>query len=356
MAGYDGKPGAAGFWQGWNNQSCHPDAPAGGGGLGRFRIPGSLDAGSSPLADYAALTQLRTTGGSCSADATRVLPHPRAPAARQLNVDDIRPAATAATFGVQDIPLVMREQLGWTKSAAVMDKWFTGAAREMSEEEKTGKLPASAFPSAYVDTTLFTMAWLLRFERVSKAYSRLKDILKSANAISELTKIARTLPPEASSPGTPLDVLSLHSRFQFQFVPVGYDGEMDDLYGSLGRFALYAAPLEWRVDRPKKGHAGGVFEISKIGIYMRDTFDFRSAQYLGHWNRQGIGIVVAAGLAGRLVDESEWHLDAWSPTLGTMVPINNSDFRAWRTRTGKGGDLLLFSDIVAEPIQLSIPV
>jgi len=57
-----------------------------------------------------------------------------------------------------------------------------------------------------------------------------------------------------------------------------------------------------------------------------------------------------------LVDESEWQLDAWSPTLGMMAPINNSDFRAWRTRHDKGGDLLIFSDIVVESIQLSIPI
>ncbi|MBP7394091.1 MAG: hypothetical protein KA945_09705 [Zoogloea sp.] len=56
------------------------------------------------------------------------------------------------------------------------------------------------------------------------------------------------------------------------------------------------------------------------------------------------------------MDESEWQLGAWSPTLGTLAPINNSDFRAWRTRHGKGGDLLIFSDIVVESIQLSIPI
>ncbi len=150
-----------------------------------------------------------------------------------------------------------------------------------------------------------------------------------------------------------MDIAEVHATRQFQFSTVGYGSEFDDLYGSLGKFGLYAAVLDWNIsDSAAKGRR--TLKITKVATYMRDTFDFLGGQYLGHWNERGMGIVAGAGIAASINSEAEWHLPAWHPGLGWMTPINNSDFRSWQERSGSGGDLLLFSNTKTEPVDIAV--
>ena len=88
---------------------------------------------------------------------------------------------------------------------------------------------------------------------------------------------------------------------------------------------------------------------------MRDTYEFIGEQYLGHWNKNGLGINLYGGLMNKV--NWEWKLPGWNPDLGIMAAFGNSDFREYRKEYHQGGDLLLFSDIqkisVDEKIEIS---
>lgn len=196
------------------------------------------------------------------------------------------------------------------------------------------------------------MDWILGFPVAKSARDELLSILTTEMALKQLRSIGMNL-PDGKGVADASNVPLLHSLYQFQYVRVGYDGKMDDLYGSLGRFSLNAAILEWTITRGS-GSAGRIMNVSKVGIYMRDTFDFIGEQYLGHWNENGMGVVSAAALQNKLADK-EWHWSGWNPSLGWMVPINNSDFNAWRRENNRGGDLLVFSDIQRRAVSMNIP-
>ncbi|HEX4919104.1 MAG TPA: DUF6402 family protein, partial [Limnobacter sp.] len=73
-----------------------------------------------------------------------------------------------------------------------------------------------------------------------------------------------------------------HCAFQFQREHVGYSiGRLDDLYGSLGNFTLYAMPA--RVQLSPLNSRSCKARVEGVLLYARDTFDFVGDQYLGHW-------------------------------------------------------------------------
>ena len=150
-----------------------------------------------------------------------------------------------------------------------------------------------------------------------------------------------------------LNPIDLHSDWQFQFAKVDYEPMiMDDLYGSLGKFAVYAAVTKAKIY--KQSDKKYFVNVSEVGLYVRDTFDFNGAQYLGHWSKDGMGLVLAGGIAN--ARGVEWKLPGLSPELGIFQPLNNSDFRAFRNNFGVGGDLLLFSDVRTQAVNIGVEV
>lgn len=255
----------------------------------------------------------------------------------------------------------MRFGLRWPKSADVMELWLRLPARAMSDEEKKGDIPARLFPKQYVDTSLFKWEWLSRFPLVVQAVNQLLTQLNTPNAQKRLQEqfksyLARTLSKSQSFPisiNFGLHPVELHSDWQFQYAAAGYEtGVMDDLYGSLGNFAVYAAVTKAKIYQPKNAHY--FVTVSEVGLYVRDTFDFNGPQYLGHWSKDGMGIVLAGGAGNKIA--TEWKLPGWSPELGVVQPLNNSDFRAFRDNFGVGGDLLLFSNVRTHAVQFQIEV
>jgi hypothetical protein len=249
-------------------------------------------------------------------------------------------------FDVADIPAVMRN-LKWKKGAAVMEKWFSLSAKKMTLKEKINTSFIKSYPEDYIDEKIFTMDWILGFSRANDAYATLKSSLSTSNAKKEIKKLVEkdinasyintvTIPIKNS-----LDPKKLHLYWQFQFAGTSYDWRvgMDDLYAALGNFALYASILEGSYTI--ENNIITKIHISKVGIYMKDTFDFIGDQYLGHWNEEGMGI---EPIQAALNSEISWNL-AWFPKIGWAYPYGNSDYRDYRSRIGRGGDLMLFSDV-----------
>ncbi|MFM2591290.1 DUF6402 family protein [Vibrio sp. TBV020] len=247
-------------------------------------------------------------------------------------------------FSVIDIPDVMEHKLCWPKSAEVMRKWFSLSGRAMTKDEKEGR---RLYLASHTDTTMFSWSWLESFERVQKAKEVLLsgEVLWSENAQKEIRRLAKAAEYELANPiidNSALEITELHANWQFQYSKVGYElGAVDDLYGSLGNFALYAA-----VQKAYRYEEGGqcYLRVTEIAIYMRDTFEFIGVQYLGHWDHEGMAITIMGGVFNKL--EWKWRLPAWNPDLGVVEAFGNQEFREFREACGKGGDLLLFSDII----------
>ncbi len=242
-----------------------------------------------------------------------------------------------------------------------MELWLSLPARAMTDDEKSGATKARDFPKQYLDTTLINWEWLRRFQQVEEGVQTVLATLNTTNARNELRD--RVTEYFARIPFKPqnfpfnlqrgLNPVELHSDWQFQFAKVGYKTQVvDDLYGSLGNFAVYAAVTKAKIF--KQTDKKYFVNVSEIGLYVRDTFDFHGVQYLGHWSKEGMGISMGAGLAN--IRQIEWKLPGWSPELGIVQPLNNSSFREFRDNFGVGGDLLLFSDVRTQALQIGVEV
>lgn len=145
-----------------------------------------------------------------------------------------------------------------------------------------------------------------------------------------------------------VEPILLHSYWQFQLATVkrtkaedyfrGNTNGLDDLDAALHAFGLYAAILAGRITDYGIGKAFST-TISKIGIYMRDTYDFidekpSDSQYLAHWGYNDVTV----NASGQEKIYKSWNGDY-------MWPIHNSDYIQYQDKNKRGGDLMLFSDI-----------
>lgn len=284
-------------------------------------------------------------------------------------------------FSICNIPNVMRWQLGWPVAARVMEKWFELPAHGMHVDDKGGRTKPNAV-QCHVDTELIRWSWLNQFSRVGKAEQELLSTLQTPLAKKRLEDMLRerlSADPRlrsTASNGTALvrnrDVIDAHSFWQFQLSQVGYGrpSDMDDLYGALGRFAVYAAVNIGQIQ--SLGSNRYTLSVSEIAVYARDTYDFIDAQYLGHWSFKGLAFNLAGLVKDPAIDAVRWltgdrvfdnstdrEWRYWGFSLryrGFMQPINNSDFRHYQSTHGRGGDYLLFSDIKRVPVNLSVEV
>lgn len=258
-------------------------------------------------------------------------------------------------FEVINIPDVMRDKLNWPKSAELMELWFSLDEKAMTASEKQG-IGSSTYDSydkKYVNTTMFSMDWLLGFKSVQEGFNNIKKSVYSENARITLKKKFKENIQEGITSTDIKDLSNLHNPWHFQNEGIGYKpGVMDDLYGSLGNFALYAAVSDYKIEKLTANLYR--VNITEVVVYMKDTYEFIGEQYLGHWNHKGMGINLVAGLSNKL--EFEWKLPAWNPTQGVASSFGNSDFREYRKNNKKGGDLLLFSDIKKLAVNISFKI
>jgi len=115
---------------------------------------------------------------------------------------------------------------------------------------------------------------------------------------------------------------------------------MDDMYGALGK-ATYKIAV---AGRSKPSPSGiDLFEIDKLGIYVRDTYDFNDdgklSEPLGISNKEPClsKADMAAYMAMAPVQIAR--------TYQGFVPVFNRDFRRWQQVHNSGGDFVVFSDV-----------
>lgn len=317
---------------------------------------------------------------------------------------------TEAPFDLYELPIGMRAE-GFEVGEKFARRWFNGRAyTAYSKNLKIGDMVEGRYDADMIDADTVKLAWLFKNERIKEKYVDLLSRVHNSSATREVrARFARFLANNPTFSGT-LDTLNfhngdlqdLHSHFEFQLSPVStYDTAvtigasgasfyaMSDVSASLGNFAFYAAVARATVkqDVYNRYTSTGTqhcrkarVEITHIYAYARDSYSFHDAgsasQYLGHWNKSGVVIMPNAAAASmatkQLLDVTNGRWDA-SIELGNQnyppfpvdvvgkllgrdiyYPVRNRDFQNWRTKKGRGGDFLIYSD--RKLIKLDAPI
>lgn len=249
-------------------------------------------------------------------------------------------------MNIEAIPTAMR-RMGWTVSAALMERWFASPEWTMPVEwKKRGENfaggRATQLGAPYVDDKIVTMAWAMRFARCKQACrdliarsgnektaSELKDQLKKAGWRGE--------------PQFPLGSLTLSSREVDETLAVnaltfgGFRDPLDDVYGALGIASLKMGFIgEVVQDLQTKRN---LFYVSHAAIYLKDFYDFNGDQFLGTWTESGVLSMP------EMVTHSLLNVVGYQWNGEDIGVVHNGDFDRFRKRRGRGGDFVVFSDI-----------
>ena len=280
-------------------------------------------------------------------------------------------------FMLSDIPSTMRRitpvKDSWPVAAQLMDRWFDNPAWEMSVEQKkdeSGTLDIQRTP-AQIDTTTVTMHWLMKFPRARMAGRMLLDgnsapdgvpPWRNKDALDLILKRLRrdgrfTNQIERFGQGLSVPLLSHHCLLNER--PTGTSltekigDDLDDLYGALGAYTMRVAGAGYV--EPLKDSNGKVtkhrIHLEKIGLFVRDTYEFIGTQGLGLWNftevKKGFGYLnpdVKIEQHCREVDEKDAEKIAQKEGE-KLFDVENADFEAYRKKFGKGGDFVIYSDV-----------
>jgi len=212
---------------------------------------------------------------------------------------------------LDEIPGAM-DKMGWRVSAALMRRWFaTKPAWVMSQRDRVG-INATLLPASRVENQLVKMDWLLGHESVIPAFERLCQGWITQDARDLLQDHLRSVgwrPGVATRLGYGIrTAMQADQSCQVNYMTFGsYLDRLDDLFGALnkGTFKLAVMGQTSRSLYKRKD----VFEIEKIGVYCRDTYDFNEDWYrdklvgLGVWSRR------------RCLSKAEMAIHVASPSL-----------------------------------------
>ncbi len=261
-------------------------------------------------------------------------------------------------FRLDDIPGVMRSRLGWPVAAALMERWFRGAAFEMPDTIKSGQRHLVDLNSAQLDEDTVTMQWALGFARVQAAMSRLQAQWNSLAGIQRLQGQVTLQAPGQTQPwrfgnlNQPAKILD--ATCQVNRLKVGRFGDpMDDFYGAMGEATLKIA-VSGMVTSQERGKAS--VAIDELAFYLRDSYDFNDdsflSQPLGFWGPGGVEHTPKTALAIP-VTEQWMHADAAEADRQCYL-VQNQHFRKWRALYGLGGDFMIVSDV--HRVRLPFPI
>jgi len=211
---------------------------------------------------------------------------------------------------ITQIPHVMRAN-DWIIAANLLEQWFNNPAND------------NILPNT---TTVKMDDWVLQFRRVRRVYEQMlsQKIWLNHKAQAVIVKMLQQqgkLTNTETEFGDFTKPVPLINDDYIQYRSIGSIWDpTDDLFASLGRLTLRIA-IKGVVKPIPTGHA---ICIQELGIYSRDSFDFKGPQHLGYWN-------INNNYGGK------------NFFRGTKV--RNADFREWSKQHNRGGNYLVFSDL-----------
>jgi RHS repeat-associated protein len=206
------------------------------------------------------------------------------------------------------IPGIMRAN-GWNEAGTLLDRWF-------------GNPTIGPVQS---DTTTIRMDWVLGFARARTVYDSIFSgaIYRNDAAKREIMRLLIRTGARAGDYFGNLNrpVLDVDNNYVNSRVVGSPSDPLDGLLAALGRFQFRIA-VEGSVCAIRPTSA--LVQLHRVGVYVRDSFDFQGEQHLGYWNDR-------TNYGGR------------NPFRGDAV--RNRDFRAYSAANGVGQDFMVYSDI-----------
>ncbi|QQZ28762.1 hypothetical protein HMY34_08340 [Thiothrix subterranea] len=269
---------------------------------------------------------------------------------------------------LNEIPDAM-DKMGWKIAAQTMRHWFSikpawpTPPDDMPILIKTGEIDSLTLKSSQYNDQIIKMDWVLQFPRVVDAFEDLYNNWMSDAGKAELKKqlLKAGWQPNSSAPfrlGQNISTArELNSICQVNFRGFGSKLDtLDDLYGALGIANFYLAvtgSVLW------SSATSAAFDVERIGIYVKDTFDFNSGMFekivpLGIWNHERcLSKIESIDYAATPV-----ILPMPSPVTRSLkypgfIPIYNRHFRDWQATTGTGGDFVVYSDVMWMPVNVA---
>lgn len=247
---------------------------------------------------------------------------------------------------LDEIPSAM-DKMGWKVSAKMMRRWFAAKpAYIMTENVRNGMVKPQQLAASQYDDQIIKMDWALDFPRCVQPF---EDLVMNWHSAAGLKQLKGHLIAAGWTPGKTTALGSLHMNArdldkicQVNFIRFGETLDtMDDMYGALGK-ASYKLAV---VGKTRKSSVPGrdAFEVDKIGVYIRDTYDFNDdgvfPEPLGIWNKERC--LSKPEMAAYLTMTPAMI----ARTYQGFVPVFNGDFRRWQKAHNSGGDFVVFSDV-----------
>jgi hypothetical protein len=250
---------------------------------------------------------------------------------------------------LDDIPGAM-DNMGWKVSAQMMRRWFgTKPAWEMPQEWRDGRnIEYRNVPASQIDEQIVKMNWVLGFDRAVAVFEDLLQQWNNKRGLELLKERLTTLGWNSS--GTMRLGQNLHRAKDLDVTcqvnrrPFGdYLDPFDDLYGAIFKANLKLAVIG-KASRSLFSKRD-VFEIEKIGIYVRDTYDFNAGWYEDEFVGLGIWSKKRMLSKNEMITYRVTQLAALAKVFPSFVPARNGDFKRWQKQRNEGGDFFVFSDV-----------
>ncbi|MCS3466759.1 hypothetical protein M2401_000469 [Pseudomonas sp. JUb42] len=247
------------------------------------------------------------------------------------------------------LPVAMRT-MGWDTAAALMQRWFESPAWQMPDEWKQPKTQpdSMSLSKAQCDESIVKMAWAMKYERCRKAVEVAESRLTTPNAAMRLKSLLKKSGWQGQNAFElgfyNMSALHMDAFSQVNFSQFGETWDvLDDMYGALGNATLKigVAGKAYTEESYTTNPTRHYFYVEHVGFYIRDYYDFNGLQYLGTWAQDRVltktETAAAFSPAGQLI----LHMKN-----GPFAAVTNSDFREYRDKTSKGGDYIIYSDIL----------
>jgi len=253
------------------------------------------------------------------------------------------------SLALSRVPTAMRS-MGWTTAAALMERWFEGPGWQMPEDWKTKETQPHpmSLSDLQCDEGIVKMEWAMGYQRcrdaVALAQSRLTTVA-GVELLKEDLKYAGWKGEQPLSLGIyGMSAREMDATSQVNIAKFGdaWDA-LDDMYGALGK-ATVKMGVVGRAVRDNGSSTGvprHLFHVEYLGFYIRDNYDFNGLQYLGTWTEDRV--LTKAETLLTVTPEENWivHLQE-----GPFAAVTNADFRTYRKKIGKGGDFVIYSDVL----------
>ncbi|MBB3241127.1 hypothetical protein FHW68_002647 [Pseudomonas sp. Tn43] len=280
--------------------------------------------------------------------------------------------ATVRKFGVSDIPGAM-DKMNWPVAAGLMRYWFKGnpwatedgGMDELTKDHKKEPL------DPYVESSIVKMAWVLKFKRANEVFSELKAKWNSPNALVRMRENFQGKFEGKVDGAYQIKFTSAREAEKFGYTntiavqtPNANIFLLDELRGALANFNMRVI-AEGEVILASRKIS---FLVNRLGFYIDDSYDFsdvgnRFSQPLGYWNYDGVADPVTGNGSNFFSAIGKAEMAKTAALRGEDVQaifkdidgkryhlIQNSDFSDYRTKHGKGGDFIVYSDVLYEGV------